>query len=195
MRLSTIIVLCFLSMKINAQEDKFNNLLDSLMFNIYSGTPDSIVLPFLKNHFPYLVKQPGPGGWTIYPPGPHPDPQSGMHSIRVEKHPFIKSNHTGARLDLLTQEWPKGPSGIQSTRIWIYFDDKRFADSTCNEIINKFRRIGAHIEYSTDNNIEKINIKGNASDEEYQYVVLKKMSQENKHSILILFNYDTGESW
>lgn len=195
MRLPPIIFLCLLNMSINAQEEKFNNLSDSLMFNIYSGAPDSIILPFLKNHFPYLTKHPEPGGWTMYPPEPRPNPQPGMHSLLVEKHPFIKSKHTGARLDLLTQEWPEGASGIQHIRIWIYFDDKRFADSTCNQIVIKFRRIGAYIEYSIDNKIEKINIKKNASDEEYQSVVIKKMSSENKHSILILFNDDTGESW
>jgi len=74
-------LLYFLCMDAQAQASKFDSLWDELTFNIYTDTPDSVVLPFLKNHFPYLAKTPEPGGWTMYPPGPVPTPQRGMHSL------------------------------------------------------------------------------------------------------------------
>src|SRR5262245_13160460 len=94
MRFIIFLFLHFLYVRAEAQANKFDSVWDALAFNIYTGRPDSAVLPFLKNHFPYLAKRPEPGGWTMYPPGPIPVPQYGMHSLRVAKHPFIKTEHS-----------------------------------------------------------------------------------------------------
>ncbi len=61
---------------------QFDNLWDELTFNIFIGKPDSLILPFLTNHFPYLAKpsKSEPGDWTIYPPDLEV-PQKGMHSL------------------------------------------------------------------------------------------------------------------
>lgn len=145
MRLIIFPILFLLCMNAPAQVSKFDTLLDALMFNIYTGNPDSVVLPFLKNHFPYLAKTPKPGGWTMYPPGPVEIPEHGMHSLRVAQHPFIKTEHIGARLDLLTQEWKEGPPGIEGTRIWVYFRDRTQLEAARKRIVKLFKVIGSDI--------------------------------------------------
>jgi hypothetical protein len=193
-----LVLLCFLNMETNAQSDKFDTLENALRFNVYTDAPDSTVLPFLKNHFPYLAKHPkATGGWSIYPPGLAPVPQKGMHSLRVKRHPFIKTEHIGARIDFLTQEWTEGPSGIERTRIWIYFSNKRLADLARNYIISEFKSVGAHIDRVTKNNIEKITIKRSANEEQWDSfsLVLKKTPLTNEYSILIVFYDDDGKPW
>ena len=198
MRFLSLVLLCFLNIEANAQNDKFDTLMNALMFNVYTDAPDSTVLPFLKNHFPYLAKHPKvTGEWTIYPPGPLPVPRKAMHSLRVEKHPFIKGGHTGARLDILSQEWTDGPPGIEHIRVWIYFSNKRQADSARNYIISESRSIGAHIDRLIKSDIEKITIKKSANEEQWESfsLVLKKTPLTNEYSILILFYDDDGKSW
>jgi hypothetical protein len=192
-----LILFSFQTMTTNAQSDKFDTLQNALMFNIYSGAPDSIVFPFLKNHFPYLTKKAEPGGWTIYPPGPQPIPLQGMHSLKIDHHPFIKHKHSGAQLDVLTQEWQEGSPGIERVRIWIYFPDMQDAKTACDSIVTEFRNTGAYIENITKKKIERINIRKNANDEYAGSLslLIKKIPNLNKYAIWILFYDDDGSSW
>jgi hypothetical protein len=179
-----------------ARNRRFDILWHALMFNVYTGTPNPIILPFLKNHFPYLAKHPEPAGWTMYPPGPVIIPQHGMHSLRVDRHPFIKAKHTGARIDLLTQEWKEGPPGLEAIRIWIYLDSKAQAKAACNQIVKKFRNIGAQTKRLSYTNKETITIKDPDEDHrESLTIILKKASKPNEYSILILSSGDKGDPW
>jgi len=184
-------------MTTNAQSDKFDTLQNALMFNIYSGAPDSIVFPFLKNHFPYLTEKAEPGGWTIYPPGPQPVALHGMHSLKIDHHPFIKHKHSGAQVDVFTQEWQEGSPGIERVRIWIYFPDMQEAKTVCDSIVTEFRNTGAYIEKITKKKIERINIRKNATDEYAGSLslLIKKIPNLAKYAIWILFYDDDGNSW
>ena len=52
MRFIALFTHYFLQMNVQAQSNKFDSLWDGLTFNIYTDNPDTVVLPFLKNHFP-----------------------------------------------------------------------------------------------------------------------------------------------
>jgi hypothetical protein len=200
MRYSFAILLFFLHFLytgINAQVSKFDSLTDELMFNLFTGKPDSIVIPFLKFHFPYLVKTPEPGGWTMYGRDSIPIFQHGMHSLKVNVHPFLKTEHTGARLDLFTQEWKDYPPGIEDARVWIYFDTKTKAEAGCSYIIKEFRKIGSYVDSSSNNNGQKWIIRESHSEDEWNSlsVTLQKERERNKFSVLLLFFNGKGDSW
>lgn len=194
MRHLIIFFVCFATITTNAQNSKFDSLMRGITFNVYSDTPDSIILPFLKNHLPYLAKHPEAGGWTVYPPGAIPIPQKGMHSLRVDKHPFINTKHKGARIDFLTQEWKEGPPGLAGMRVWIYFGSKAEAESAINEIIKKFQKAAATVEHVIHDKKEKTIIK-NGNQWESLSIVLQKVISTNDYSILILFYDDDGQPW
>jgi hypothetical protein len=184
-------------MPAKSQVSMFDSLWNKLTFNIYTGKPDSVVLSFLKNHFPYLAKTPEPGGWTVYPPGAVEIPQHGMHSLRVTRHPFIETEHSGARLDLLTQEWKEGPPGIEGSRVWIYFHTKSQLETARMQLIKEFQAIGAYISPLSKTKPEKLNIKEGQEEDKWKSlsIITEKKSARNQYSMLILFYDDQGEAW
>jgi len=184
-------------MHAKAQSSKFDSLWDGLTFNIYSGKPDSVVLPFIKNHFPYLAKRPKPGGWTMYPPGPVIIPGHGMHSLRVVKHPFINTEHGGARLDLLTQEWKEGPPSIEHTRVWIYFQNKPQLKKARKQLVHECEDIGLYVEHANKNKLEKLVIRENKEEDIWRYfsIIMNKSQTANHYSMLVLWYDDKGEPW
>lgn len=195
---SVFLSLLFLSMDAKAQTDKFYDYYEQLTFHIYTGKPDSAVLPFLKNHFPYLAKTPEPGGWTIYPPGVKKEPKKGLHSLLLDIHPFIKTQHTGARLDLITQEWEDGPPGIEHTRIWVYFNSRSLAEKAREEVVQQFRDCGTNIQFSNKDD-KKITIDRVVPKEEDffhdMYIFMKKDSNEKQYCLLFTFGDDNGDDW
>ena len=184
-------------MSTQIQKREFNKIWDALTFKIYTGKPDSAVSHFLENHFPYLVKHPKPGGWMMYPPDNILKPLNGMHSLQVDKHPFIKTEHLGARIDFFTQEWNKGPSSIVRTRISIYFARMADLTSAYSNIISSFKKVGSNIdELKYPNHIKAI-VKRSAENEQWDSlcIVLSKNSKHRDYSISIEFEDDVGDPW
>jgi len=179
------------------QDDPFEVVWNHLIFDIFTGKPDSIILPFLKNHFPYLAEKPAPTGWTAYPPDHLPLPKRGLHSLRIDKHPFIATKHIAARLDLFSQEWEEGSPGIERMRVWIFFSSRADAESTINFIIKKFEKVGAVIEHLKSEEQEKTLIKNGTPGEEWKSLslVLSENPINSNHSIGIFFYDDTGDPW
>jgi hypothetical protein len=134
-------------MNSNAQKsnNSFEKLTDSYFLNLLTGEPDSVIVPFLKQHFPYLLKKPEAGGWTMYPPGPPPKLFIGLRSVKFKRHPFINAKHSDARLDLITNEFFEGAAGIKSTRIWLYFEKETEAQAAIKEISKNFSNAGAEM--------------------------------------------------
>jgi hypothetical protein len=192
-----ILFLGFHSLSVNAQAEKFDSIQHGLMLNIFTGSPDSIVLPFLKNHFPYLASRTEPGGWTIYPPVPYPMPKRGTHSVTIEQHPFIQSKHSSAKLELLTQEWSDGLPGIDRTRIWINFPDKQGAKMVYDSVVALFRSTGAKIENGKSANFKKVTIWRNNNSDDWDVIslVVKRLNRKGQYAILVLFAGDDGEPW
>ena len=119
-----------------------------------------------------------------------------MHSLRVDKHPFIGIKHFGARIDFLTQEWQEG-SGIEKTRIWIYFKNRTLAESTYEYLIKEFLKAGAHINQLTHANTKEVTIKKNDGEQQWQYlsIILGKTPRREGYSIEVLFFDDDGTPW
>ena len=200
MRLIILSIPYFFCTNAHPQVSRFDSLWDQLTFNIYTGKPDSVVLPFLKNHFPYLAKTPESGGWTVHSSmdgTPIPTPQHGMHSLRILKHPFFNSMHAGARLDLLTQEWKEGPPGIEATRVWIYFASKAELEAARKEVINKFEAIGSYVSPPNKDKAEKTIIREATDKQSSQSfsLIVKKGLTANQYSLLFLFYDDKGIDW
>jgi hypothetical protein len=177
--------------------NRFDALLDELMFNIFTCTPDPIILPFLRNHFPYLLNTREPGGWTSYPPGFIPEPQKGMHSLKLLRHPFINLEHLGARIDLQTHEWIEWAPGIERIRVWIYFASEVQAEAGNNYIVEKFRQTGAHVDVSSFTAQKRTVIKHTTPEEEWKFlsIELRKEVIEQIYSVGILFYGDEGNPW
>jgi hypothetical protein len=144
--LNSIIILLSCFMTANAQENKFQEIGQSYLLNLLSGKPDSLILPFVSEHFPYLTKKYEGGGWTMYPPGDHPKPLPGIHAIKLPEHPFLKSKHSGIRLDILTNEFPNTGSSIVTIRIGFYFQNETERNNAINEISKKFKDAGGIIQ-------------------------------------------------
>jgi hypothetical protein len=195
-RLLVLLILLISRPDISAQTAAFDSLYHRILFNMYSGKPDSVVVPFLKSHFPYLVKQHEPGGWTIYPPGNTALPQKGFHAVKLDHHPLIRQVHSGARLDIFSQEWPVGNPGIEKTRVWIYFPDKKSAVSVLDSLIADFKLANAIIQPVGTGTKNKVRIRPGMSDDEVLDITfqIKKMATD-QFAILILFTGDNGEPW
>lgn len=183
--------------KIMAQTPAFDSLHHALLFNMYSSKPDSIVVPFLRAHFPYLVNTPEPGGWSVYPPVNPPTPQKGFHSVLLDQHPVIHQPHTGARLDIHSQEWPTGNPGIEKTRVWIFFPDAKSAQAASDSLTAAFRTTNAIIETGKLKNENSVLIKPGMAEEDSMNItlVIKKTGRPDRYALVILFAGDRGESW
>ena len=188
-KLILLLVFQIQTISITAQINKFDSLQNGLTFNMYTGAPDSIIAPFLINHFPYLTKKVESGGWSLYPPDSQETPQKGFHSLTIDLHPFIKQKHIGAQLDVFTQEWRIGLPGIERTRVWIYFADKYSAKLVYDSLITEFRNTGALIEVSSKGKQEKVKIVNNTPDRNFESIslILKYQPELNIYSLLILF--------
>jgi hypothetical protein len=184
------------NMKQRQSPRSFFELTSELNFGIYTQAPDSSILPFLKNHFPYLAKPPEKNGWISYPPGIPPEAQHGFHSIQVNRHPSIKTRHTAARLDLFTQEWPEGAPGLINSRVWIYFNNLVDAKKAQEELVNRFKGLGSRIEKKGSNEFAPVKITDTAPRTyKAEFIQLKLQKQENKYALLILMGNDNGEPW
>lgn len=75
----------------------------------------------------------------MYPRGPVPTPQDGLLSIKVAQHPSLQCKHSGARFDILTQEWEDGRPGIRALRVWFYFDRKTDAETALKTLVDMFK--------------------------------------------------------
>ena len=183
--------------RLTAQTPAFDSLHHALLFNMYSGKPDSIVVPFLRTHFPYLVNTPEPGGWSVYPPLNPPTSQKGFHSVLLDQHPVIHQPHTGARLDIHSQEWPTGNPGIEKTRVWIFFPDAKAAQAASDSLTAAFRTTNASIEPGKLKNEKCVLIKPGMAEEDSMSItlVIKKTDRPDRFALLILFAGDRGESW
>jgi len=181
----------------SAQTDAFNALYNGLLFNMYSGEPDSIVVPFLKIHFPYLVNKTESGSWVIYPPANTDKVQRGFHSVNIDQHPMIKQAHSGARFDIFSQEWPAGNPGIEKTRVWLIFPDAKAAQLVYDSLITAFRNSNARIAYDTVNKERRTRIQPGLAEEDSisLSLIIKKMSAPDRYAILFLFMGDKGEPW
>ena len=195
-RLLILLILFISRTNISAQSAAFDSLYHRILFNMYSGEPDSIVVPFMKSHFPYLVKQHEPGGWTIYPPANTTIPQSGFHSVKLAYHPLIRQEHSGARLDIQSQEWPVGNPGIEKTRVWIFFPDKKSAATVLDSLKADFKQANAIVESISKGKENKVRVRpGQSEDDVLAITFLIKMISPDQYAILVLFTDDKGEPW
>ena len=117
--------------------------------------------------------------------------------MQIAKHPFIKINHIGARLDFLTQEWPEEPPGIERTRVWIYFDTKMTAESAYSTIVDEFKKIEAQVDYLDEAKQKKVIVQRAEKEKPWESlsVVLRAMPDNKGYSIGILFFDDNGDTW
>jgi hypothetical protein len=176
--------------------DKFDELCDCLRFNIYNSNPDASILDFLRLNFPYLGKQPAPGGWTIYPAHPVEIPKLSVRSFHHTQHPFIKTAHNGVKIDFLTQEWTEGYPGIEQIRVRLYFANRLQAEETRENLVNEFLKTGAHVTESVNENEIRTTLYGDSTMDEFDSVVLLLSEDDEKRcSLLVLFKGDNENKW
>lgn len=177
-------------------ENEFDKLTELLRLNIYSSNPHLSILPFLSENFPYLVIRPESVGWTSYPPELVNIPKMTRRSLQLPLHPFIETEHSGAKIDFLTQEWANSPAGISQIRIWIYFSTRVLAEATQRHLVKKFLNIGATNIWLNNNTENKATVyKDSDMDDLSSVSFLLKENTENLNSLLILFSDDKGDIW
>ena len=84
-----------------------SKFIDSLFFNIYSFSPDSLILNFIKKYTSLLPQEikTEPGGWTIYPEGHDLDKYNiTRHSIEFKNHKAIPLPFIIGRLEVENEE-------------------------------------------------------------------------------------------
>lgn len=182
-----------------SQTNNFDSVVNRLQFHVFTDNPDSCVLPFLKRCVPVLAQKPQPakGGWTMYPPGPVPTPQDGLLSIKVAQHPFLHYKHSGARFDILTQEWEDGRPGIRALRVWFYFDQKADAKTALKALLEMFKAANAKTKVirQTDNQTAMLYEKEKEGGCSAKLILRKEQEPNPKYNILFAYGSDDGEFW
>jgi hypothetical protein len=179
------------------QTNKFDNVVNALQFHVFTDSPDSCVLPFLKRCAPVLASKPKSlGGWTMYPPGPAPIPQQGLLSIKVAQHPALHCGHSGARFDILTQEWQDGTPGISALRVWFYFNRKADADKAFKTLVEMFKAANTRTNILRHADSQEAML----YEDEKNWISAKLLSQKGKekdfkYNILFTYGSDNGEPW
>jgi hypothetical protein len=192
-------IFIFFFMASKSQTNTYDSVVNRLQFHVFTDNVDTCIFPFLKRCVPVLASEPKPsgGGWTMYPPGPVPTPQDGLLSIKVAQHPALQSKHSGARFDILTQEWEDGRPGIRALRVWFYFDRKIDAETALKTLVNMFKaantktKVVRHPESQTAMLYEK-------GEEDWisAKLILQKGKENNpKFNILFTYGSDSGEPW
>jgi hypothetical protein len=192
-------IFIFSFMVSQSQTNTFDSVVNKLQFHVFTDNVDTCVLPFLKRCVPVLAQRPEPtkGGWTMYPPGPIPTPQDGLLSIKVAQHPSLRSKHSGARFDIMTQEWEDGRPGIRALRVWFYFDRKADADTALKNIVEMFKKANTKTKVIRQPDSQTVVLYENA-DEDWVSVklILRKEKQDKpKYNILFVYGSDNGEPW
>ncbi len=125
----------------SGQVSKFDELSNKMFFNIFVHKPDSSVYDFVKKYFPAFTEKYEPGGWTMYPPGPPPELQYTIHSLKFKKHPYFESKFREGRLDILASEEKNGRCGVTDFQLWFMFDTKDDAQTAFNKLSNLFEAL------------------------------------------------------
>ena len=181
------------------QANNFDSVVNSLQFHVFTDNPDSCVLPFLKRCMPILARKPKSvgGGWTTYPPGPVPIPQDGLLSIKITQHPSLHCKHSGARFDILTQEWRDGAPGIKELRVWFYFDSRIDAEMALKTLTGMFKAVNAEATVMRQSKLQTIILHETGKDAwQLAKLTLRKEKEDKpKYSILFSYGSEDGEPW
>lgn len=111
---------------------------NKMFFDIFIHKPDSSVFDFVKKYFPAFTEKHEPGGWTIYPPGPPPQLQYTVHSLKFNKHPYFEAKFREGRLDILASEEKEGRPGVTDFQLWFMFDTIDDAQTAFTKLSNMF---------------------------------------------------------
>ena len=184
-------------MTCQGQTNKFDNVVNALQFHVFTDSPDSCVLPFLKRCAPVLASKPkSVGGWSMYPPGPAPIPQQGLLSIKVAHHPALHCVHSGARFDILTQEWQDGTPGISALRVWFYFNRKADADKAFKTLVEMFKAANTTVKMITEKDVQVAMLNDDTEDWVSAKLILQRgRERDPKYNILFTNGFDNGASW
>ena len=181
------------------QTNNFDSVVNRLQFHVFTDNADTCILPFLKRCVPILAIAPKPngGGWTMYPPGPIPTPQDGLLSIKVAQHPSLQCKHSGARFDILTQEWEDGHLGIRALRVWFYFDSKTEAEIALKTLVGMFKAANtkAKVIRQSETQTAMLYENGNEDWVSAKLTLQKGKGSNLKHNILFTYGSDNGEPW
>ena len=181
------------------QTNQFDSVVNSLQFHVFTDNPDSSILPFLKRYLPFLASEPksAGGGWTIYPPGPVPIPQDGLLSIKVAQHPSLHCKHSGARFDILTQEWIDGLPGIKAMRVWFYFDSKPNAETALKTLTDMFKAVNTKTKEVSQTGLKTVMLYENEAGNwvSAKLILKNKAEASPKYSILFTHGSDNGDPW
>lgn len=186
-------------MALQSQTNTFDTVVNKLQFQVFTNNVDTCVLPFLKRCVPVLAEKPQPsnGGWTMYPPGPILMPRDGFLSIKVAQHPSLLSKHSGARFDILTQEWEDGRPGIKALRVWFYFDLKADADAALQTLVEMFKAVNTKVTVLRQPEVQTVILNETGKDA-WQWAKLtlrREKDDKPKYNILFSYGSDEGESW
>lgn len=182
-----------------SQTSTFDSVVNKLQFHVFTNNVDTCVLPFLKRCVPILseARPPTKGGWTMYPTGPIPMPKDGLLSIKVKQHPSLHCKHSGARFDILTQEWEDGPPGIRALRVWFYFDRKTDADMALKALVEMFKAANTMTKVIRQPESQTAMLYESANEDWVSAKLILRKEKERKSKYCILFSYgsDNGEPW
>ena len=198
-RYLVINIFLFFFMASKSQTNGFDSVVNRLQFHIFTDNPDTCVLSFLKRCVPVLAEKPQPtkGGWTMYPPGPVPTPQDGLLSLKVVQHPSLQCKHSGARFDIMTQEWEDGRPGIRNLRVWFYFDRKTDADTALKALVAMFKAANTKaISISQpEGRTIMLHETGENAWQSAKLFLRKEKGDKLRYTILFAYGLDSGELW
>ncbi|MBS1915744.1 MAG: hypothetical protein JST87_05665 [Bacteroidetes bacterium] len=120
------------------QINKFDSLANEMFFNIFIYKPDTSVFDFVQKYFPGFTKPFKQGHWTIYPPGPPPELEYTVHSIKFKKHPYFDAKFREGKLDILASEEKGGRPGVTDFQLWFMFDNKPDAQNAFDMLSKMF---------------------------------------------------------
>jgi hypothetical protein len=192
-------IFIFFFMTSQSQTNTFDSVVNRLQFHILTDNPDTCVAAFLKRCVPVLASKPKSksGGWTSYSSEPIRMPQAGLLSIKVAQHPSLQCKHSGARFDILTEEWPNGHPGIKAFRVWFYFDNKADAQTALKRLVEMFEVTKTKVALIRKPESQTAMLYENEKDTWTSAILTlrKEKGLNPKYSILFTYSTDNGEPW
>lgn len=126
-----------------SQSKQFHELNNRLLFNLFTGKPDSSISDFVGKYYPELLANGVPDKWTIAPTAKKSDVNyKTEHVFLFKTHPFLNIKFDNGSLEFLSVEEENSLPRLQYTRLCLSFENKNEASLALNSFISLFENCG-----------------------------------------------------
>ena len=170
-----------------SQSEDINDISNRLLCNAYVyKKADKATLNFIKKNFPYLAKEPPPGGWVMPPIGRNSNTY--VISMKFKHHPFFDFKLKEGSLNFHAVE-SGGDVFETGADVLLAFSDSSDANAAFEELVHLYKSVSQKNELTRSDDEETATFSGIGQNRSYEKAELIKTIIESFHLFTIRFRW------